>query len=63
MSNVKSYEELAEVAYLAWIKAKAAERAGAAHGFYVVWGHMPPAQQATWIAVARQLWAEFAAMH
>lgn len=55
MSNVKSYEELADIAYLAYCKA-----AGIAP---VPFSLGSPEHQAHWVAVARQLWAEFAAMH
>ena len=55
MSNVKSYEELAEIGYLAYCKAAGLKPVPFHQG--------DPAHQAHWMAVARQLWAEFAAMH
>lgn len=55
---MKSFDQLAQAAYEAYRKEMARK------GEYVVlWDALLESEQEAWIAAAKQLWAEFAAMH
>lgn len=63
MSTVKSFEQLAQAAYEAYRKmAVEIDQEGMA-GYAESWAELEHGTQACWIAAARQLWAEFAAIH
>jgi hypothetical protein len=58
-----SFEQLAQSAYAAYFK-KAVEvddEGLATHA--TPWAQMDPGTQECWVAVVKQLWAEFAAIH
>ena len=60
---MKTFDQLAQSAYAAQVK-KAAElddEGLAAHA--LPWAELDAGTQECWVAVAKQLWAEFAAIH
>jgi len=56
---MKSFEQLAQSAYQA--HAKELQRRIGVNARE--WDSLPPSERECWIAAARQLWAEFAAVH
>lgn len=59
---MKSFEQLAQSAYAAATK-KAVELDVREPGESAAWDELAPDCQQSWIAAAKQLWAEFAAIH
>lgn len=58
---MKSYEQLARTAFEAFVKER---KRLVSHGTdHTNWEFMTETQRAPWIAVAKQLWAEMAAVH
>lgn len=55
---MKSFEQLGQSAYEAWHKSHGTHPNVMTH-----WSALDPEIRAHWIAVARQLWAELAAIH
>ncbi|ARV17392.1 hypothetical protein AEP_00430 [Curvibacter sp. AEP1-3] len=59
---MKSFDQLAQAAYEAAIK-KAGELNLRSDENFTDWQRLDPKEKEVWLAVAKQLWAEFAAMH
>lgn len=60
---MKSFEQLGQSAYAAFSKESQKIGVGLAPEVFVTWEELEPEAKAIFIAVAKQLWAEFAAMH
>lgn len=60
---MKSFDQLAQAAFEAHVKEMT--RNGAFNGLHPKpnWAQLEPEWKAGWVEVAKQLWAEFAAMH
>lgn len=56
---MKSFEQIAQSAYLAHAK-ELHRRVGVN---VLTWSQLPANERECWIAAAKQLWAEFAAIH
>lgn len=58
---MKSFDQLAQSAYAAYVKQAAGKTL---NGFpLVAWDKLGDEHKACWIAAAKQLWAEFSAIH
>lgn len=59
---MKSFDQLAQAAYEAATK-KAGELNLRSDENFSAWHRLDPKEKEAWLAVAKQLWAEFAAIH
>ena len=60
---MKSPEQLAKSAYEAYVKQAGQEARNTWVPEHDAWTALPPSERRMWEAVARQLWAEFEAIH
>mgnify|MGYP000252267143 CR=1 FL=1 len=59
---MKSFDQLAQAAYEAATKKAGALNLRSDENFSA-WERLDPKEKEVWLAVAKQLWAEFAAIH
>jgi len=60
----KSFEQLAQSAYDAYCKAQLGNPLQRFESMpFKRWSELPEAERNDWVAVAKQLWSEFAAVH
>lgn len=60
---MKTFDQLAQSAYEAYVKQADWEAEKTWVPEHVAWTALPQSERNMWLAAARQLWAEFAAIH